>query len=46
MDGNSKYCPKCGSGSVVKLSSLFLKICGNCGYNWPWNLKPNQKPLI
>ena len=33
-------CPKCGSTSLVRLSSQDLKLCAGCGASFSWTLKP------
>lgn len=38
-------CPACGS-PLHPLRSQFMKMCGSCDYQEPWELKPGQKPLI
>lgn len=38
-------CPKCLS-PLHAIRSQFIKMCGSCGYQEPWELKPGQKPLI
>lgn len=41
----SDSCPKC-RGAFVLLRSLFLKKCSQCGAEYEWLLKKNQKPLL
>lgn len=38
-------CPQCG-GTLHPIRSQFIKMCGSCDYQEPWELKPGQKPLI
>lgn len=38
-------CPECG-GVLHPIRSQFIKMCGSCGYEEPWELKPGQKPLV
>ena len=41
----AKECPKCG-GAFVLLRSLYLKKCTQCGAEYEWKLKKDQKPLL
>lgn len=43
---NNKECPACNSTALVRLYSLYIKICGNCGLKIKWNLDEGQKPLL
>lgn len=36
----------CQHETTVKLSSQALKICGDCGARIPWELKPDQPPVV
>lgn len=38
-------CPDCGA-PLHPIRSQFMKMCGSCDYQEPWDLKPGQKPLI
>lgn len=42
----TKQCPNCGSTALGEMSTLFLKICGDCGLRIPWPLDKKQKPLL
>lgn len=39
-------CPKCHNPHVIRMSSLRIIHCGDCGTESPWPLKDGQKPLI
>lgn len=39
-------CISCNSNAIVLLSSLRIKKCGQCGKEYKWTLKKNQKPII
>ncbi|MBE0434206.1 MAG: hypothetical protein IBX56_00170 [Methylomicrobium sp.] len=39
-------CPVCNCQAVTRYSSLNLKRCADCGHEWPWHLKPGQRPLV
>jgi len=32
-------CPKCGGTHLVKLYTLYLKVCGDCGLRIEWKVK-------
>ena len=38
-------CPKCRA-PLHPIRSQFIKMCGSCNYQEPWELKPGQKPLV
>lgn len=38
-------CPKC-LAPLHAIRSQFIKMCGSCDYQEPWELKPGQKPLV
>jgi len=38
-------CPHCGA-PLVSLSSQNLKLCPDCKGQYPWPLKPEQRPIV
>lgn len=38
-------CPECGA-PLHPIRSQFIKMCGSCDYQEPWDLKEGQKPLV
>lgn len=46
-DAKGKRCPTCAE-PLSELASQFIRYCtnGHCKAIWPWELKPNQKPLM
>ena len=39
-------CPKCGDPHLIRLSSQYKRICSRCDEHLPWELKPNQTPVV
>jgi len=39
-------CDKCGDTHFIRFSSLQKKRCAACGAEYPWRLKPGQRPIV
>lgn len=44
-DFTGEKCPKCGNDTqmFVRFSSLYKRMCSECGTVFKWNLKEGQK---
>ena len=46
MRESTKQCRRCGSTTLRLFSSLRLKVCDDCLLEMPWDLEPDQQPLV
>lgn len=42
---STKYCPNCGSTQLMKLSTMNMKVCYDCGEKFKWE-RHEDEPLL